>query len=289
MPADDDRTPPGGGHPPDGSAPMQYVSDDGRYRLQVGDCLHWLADVADDSVDLVVTSPPYNIGVHYRSYGDRRDARDYLAWMAQVFAELARVLTPDGSFFLNVGATSINPWLAFDVASQARDIFVLQNRIVWAKSVAIGEATFGHFKPINSARFLNNVFEDVFHFTASGTVAVERRAIGVPFIDKANIARFGHSADRRCKGNIWHLPYATVQSKAQRFDHPAVFPESLVDHAIRLCGAGESSLLLDPFVGVGTSLVAAADAGIRACGIEVDPGYAATAWARLGTRLRRSR
>src|SRR5690606_1924398 len=96
-------------------------------------------------------------------------------------------------FFLNIGATNKNPWLAFDVASQAREIFHLQNHIIWAKSISIGDDTIGHFKPITSQRFLNNLYEDVFHFTKTGAVALDRRAIGVPFKYKSNIKRFGHA------------------------------------------------------------------------------------------------
>src|SRR3546814_4183417 len=81
-----------------------------------------------------------------------------------------------GSFFLNVGGTSCDPWIAMDVASAFRDIFVLQNHIAWVKSVSIGEDTVGHFKPITSRRYLNNNHEAVFHFTRTGDVEVDRLA-----------------------------------------------------------------------------------------------------------------
>ena len=111
---------------------------------------------------------------------------------------------------------------------------MLQNHIVWAKSLSVGDETYGPFKPITSERFLNNTFEDIFHFTKSGHVPLHRRAIGVPFKWKSNIARFGHTEDRRCKGNIWFIPYAPVQSKAGKHNHPAIFPVALVEHAIKL-------------------------------------------------------
>jgi len=257
-----------------------YETSDGRHSIHVGDCLRVLARMADRSVDVVVTSPPYNIGIPYSSYADERVHDDYLAWLRGVFVELRRVLRDEGSFFLNIGAQSTSPWLSWDVARQARDLFELQNHIVWAKSVSVGDDTFGHFKPINSPRFLNNTFEDVFHFTKTGRVPLSRRAIGVPFKDKSNIARFGHAEDRRCRGNVWFIPYETVRSRAEKHGHPAIYPVGLAEHAIRLHGVRDDLLVLDPFLGTGTTTVAAVRAGARSIGVELDRGYAAVAWRR---------
>ena len=263
--------------------PTVYSSKDGKLELRVGDCLEKMADIPEGSIDLVVTSPPYNIGIQYRTYEDTKGYTDYLEWMRDVIAEVARVLAPEGSFFLNIGAMNTNPWLAFDVAQQGRDLMTLQNHIIWAKSISVGQDTFGHFKPITSERFLNNIYEDIFHFTKKGNVALDRRSIGVPFKYKSNIARFGHTRDARCKGNIWHVPYETVQKKSDRNDHPATYPVDLVTHCLKLTGATAETVLLDPFVGTGTSLVAAQRLGCRGIGIELDPHYAADAWVRLGS------
>lgn len=263
------------------SRPRTYKTKDGRLRLVVQDCMKVLARLEDESVDLVVTSPPYNLNIPYASYRDNRDYADYLAWMREIAVEVRRVLKPAGSYFLNIGATNTNPWLAFDVASQARDVFHLQNHIIWAKSISIGENTYGHFKPITSQRFLNNIYEDIFHFTKDGNVPLDRRAIGVPFVYKSNISRFGHSEDKRCKGNIWHIPYKTIQRRSDKGDHPAIFPEELVRHCVKLHGFDEDTLLLDPFVGTGTSLVVAQELGIRGIGCEIDEGYAQDAWNRV--------
>jgi len=252
----------------------------GRQRILIGDCADALATMAPESVDLVVTSPPYNIGVAYRTYRDDRPREHYLAWFAGIGASIARVLKPEGSFFLNVGSTSANPWIALDVAQSLRAQFRLQNHIQWVKSVSIGEDSVGHFKPISSRRFLNHNHEAIFHFTKSGTVPIDRLAIGVPFKDKSNIARWGHARDRRCAGNVWFIPYRTVQSRAEKFDHPAGFPVELAERCIRLHGV-EDALVLDPFLGAGSTLVAAARLGCRGLGIEIDPHYAQTAAERL--------
>jgi site-specific DNA-methyltransferase (adenine-specific) len=250
----------------------------------VGDCLAHLANLSDASFDVVVTSPPYNIGVGYSSYSDQRPRSEYLMWMAAVAKQLARVIKSDGSVFLNVGSTNTDPWVAIDVANTFRESFVLQNNITWIKSVSIGDDTFGHFKPITSQRFLNNNHESLFHFTKLGTTPVDRLAVGVPFKDKSNIARWGHTRDKRCAGNTWFIPYDTVQSRSQKFDHPAGFPIGLPERCIRLHGK-KGARVLDPFLGAGTTLVAAQKLGCTGVGIELDPDYAATAKVRLGIPL----
>ena len=252
----------------------------GRQCIVHGDCLTKLRDQSDQSFDLIVTSPPYNIGVAYKTYDDRRPRREYLDWLTEVGVELKRVLKDDGSFFLNVGGTNADPWIPMDVATAFRDLFRLQNQIVWVKSIAIGDDTVGHFKPINSSRFLNHGHETIFHFTKSGSVAVDRLAVGVPFKDKTNIARWGHAHDRRCAGNVWFIPYQTVQSKREKFNHPAGFPVALPKRCMQLHGRAEARIL-DPFLGAGTTLVAAEELGSQGTGIELDGHYVEIAAKRL--------
>ena len=260
----------------------------GRQRILVGDCLLHMQAMPPGSVDVCVTSPPYNIGVAYGRHHDRMPQDAYLAWMAEVGAELARVLRDDGSLFLNVGGTGAQPWLAHDVArALAGTAWTLQNHIVWVKSLSIGNDTVGHFKPIQSRRFLNNNHEAVFHFTRTGTVPLDRLAVGVPFKDKSNIARRGHAQDRRCGGNVWFMPYETVNSKAKKFGHPAGFPVELPLRCIQLHGK-PGAAVLDPFAGAGTTLVAAQRLGRPGTGIELDPAYADAAEARLQAEAERT-
>lgn len=255
----------------------------GRQRVFGGDCLKGLKRLSAGSVDVVVTSPPYNIGISYRSYDDRRPRAEYLKWLSDIGEQIARVLTDGGSFFLNVGSTNADPWVALDVANAFRDKFVLQNTISWIKSVSIGDDTVGHFKPITSRRYMNNNHEAVFHFTKTGSVEIDRLAIGVPFKDKSNIGRWGHSRDKRCAGNVWFIPYKTVTSKAEKFNHPAGFPVELAERCIKLHGI-EGAVVLDPFLGAGSTLVAAARLGCEGIGFEIDPVYAASAVSRLTCR-----
>jgi site-specific DNA-methyltransferase (adenine-specific) len=256
----------------------------GEQTIIVGDCAAALAEMPEQSVDVIVTSPPYNIGLRYRSYDDGGDRGAYLAWLHDIGILLKRVLKDDGSFFLNVAGTNSDPWIAADAANAMRDLFCLQNAIIWVKSISIGEETVGHFKPVNSRRYLNHTHEHVFHFTKEGQTAVDRLAVGVPFKDKSNIARWGHAQDRRCAGDVWFIPYETIRSKSQRDYHPSPFPAALPARCIKLHGKAQATIL-DPFLGIGSTLVAAQSLGCRGIGIEIDPGYAEAAAWRLRDRL----
>lgn len=90
-----------------------------RLRFYSGDSLELLPRIDPDSVDVIVTSPPYNLGVQYRSYYDALPGDRYLRWTNEWVGATARVLTRTGSLFLNVGSTPVRPWTAFDVASEA--------------------------------------------------------------------------------------------------------------------------------------------------------------------------
>lgn len=275
-----------------------------------------MSRLADESVDLVVTSPPYNLGISYGKYSDRQDRRSYLGWCGEWAGQVRRVLKSDGSFFLNIGAAPSNPMLPHEIVMILSDLFVLQNTIHWIKSIAIddhcsrrpaGDATrsdrsdardasrreaatgtrsFGHFKPINSARFLNDCHEYVFHFTKSGRVELNRLALGVPYQDKSNVGRWSHTRgkDLRCRGNTWFVPYQTIQSREKERPHPATFPVQLAEWCIKLHGTLRVRSMLDPFLGIGNSAVAAQRCGVKKfLGFEIDDAYLAEAKQRIAS------
>jgi site-specific DNA-methyltransferase (adenine-specific) len=255
-------------------------------RLFHGDCLDLLATLAPGSVDVVVTSPPYNLGVRYHSYDDTLTPAAYLAWTDQWVAAVARVLAADGSLFLNVGARPSDPWTALDVAQTARRHLRLQNIIHWVKSIAIDrkatgagagltrDLAVGHYKPINSDRFLNDCHEFVFHFTPGGESRLDRLALGVPYQDQSNIARWRAGADGvRCRGNTWFIPYETIQRRDRDRPHPASFPSRLPEQCLRLHGLSRVKLAIDPFVGLGSTAVACARLGIDGLGVDLDDTY----------------
>jgi site-specific DNA-methyltransferase (adenine-specific) len=260
-----------------------YVAVDApRIELYLTDCLEGMAALDEGSVTVVVTSPPYNIGVNYRTYEDSKSQDEYLKWIRNLGSAIHRVLEPEGSFFLNVGSRPSDPWLAWDVASQLRGTFVLQNAIQWVKSIAIGEESAGHYKPITSPRFLHDCHEYIFHFTKSGTVPLDRLAIGVPYQDKSNIGRWRIAQrDLRCRGNTWFIPYRTIRDRNSQRPHPSTFPVALPDMCIRLHGVSRVRRVLDPFMGLGSTAVAAQRLGVACVGFDIDRYYLDVAKSQL--------
>jgi site-specific DNA-methyltransferase (adenine-specific) len=244
--------------------------------------------------EVVVTSPPYNLGVQYRSYSDSRPRAQYLAWIGSVAGAVDGVLARDGSFFLNVGGRPKDPWLPWDVAREVGQRFVLQNVVHWVKSIAIDRASagraaglandlaLGHYKPLVSDRYLHGAHEYVFHFTRRGDVRLDRLAIGVPYQDKSNVDRWQRAGtDRRCRGNTWFLPYSTIRERARDRPHPATFPPELPEWCLRLHGIERVRLAVDPFLGIGASAVAAARCGVDFVGFELDAEYLRVAATRV--------
>src|SRR5436309_1982125 len=266
-----------------------------KFDLRHEDCIGGMSRLGDESVDVVVTSPPYNLGITYGKYSDRQDRQSYLRWCHEWAEQVRRILKPTGSFFLNIGAAPSNPMLPHEMVIELRDLFVLQNTIHWIKSIAIEDRetevrSYGHFKPISSKRFVNDCHEYVFHFTKTGRVELDRLSIGVPYQDKSNIARWSHTrgSDLRCRGNTWFIPYQTIQSRAKERPHPATFPVQLAELCIKLhgpAGAGRIQTMLDPFLGIGNSAVAAQRCSvIRFIGFEIDESYLTEAKRRLALR-----
>jgi site-specific DNA-methyltransferase (adenine-specific) len=265
------------------------------FTLIHGDCIEGMTKMDAGSIDVVVTSPPYNIGKAYSSYEDNKAPQEYLDWCRQWAAEIARVMKPDGSFFLNLGNSSANPFFSFDVARTIAEIFQLQNTIHWIKSISIerdeGTNSYGHFKPIQSRRYINDCHEYVFHFTLEGKTILDRLGVGVPYADKSNIARWAHTGkkDKRCRGNTWFIPYQTIRVRAKDRPHPATFPTELAVKCIRLHGKKECAVL-DPFLGIGHSAYAARecpDLVASFTGFDIDEEYLKVAAAALGVEISR--
>lgn len=260
------------------------------FALIQGDCVSKMRQFTTGSVDVVVTSPPYNIGVRYRTYKDTIPRQDYLQWTREWCMEVKRLLKPDGSFFLNVAGIPSNPMLPHEIVMVLRDTFVLQNTFHWIKSITVKnregeEIPAGHFKPVNSARYVTDCHEYVFHFTPEGRTPLDRLAIGVPYTDKSNITRWKHTDGRdwRCRGNNWFIPRETIRS---RRPHPATFPVQLAEWCIKLHGRNEEITVLDPFVGTGASAVAAQNCGVeKFIGIELDEEYLKAARQSYGLQL----
>jgi site-specific DNA-methyltransferase (adenine-specific) len=253
------------------------------------DCIAGMSQLPGDSVDIVVTSPPYNLGIKYRNYNDNRTRDDYLVWSLKWAGEVKRLLKDNGSFFLNLGACPSNPLIPHELVVELKKLFVLQNTFHWIKSITIqtkeGEQiSAGHFKPLQSKRFVNDCHEYVFHLTKQGATILDRLGLGVPYSDKSNIKRWAHTGgrDKRCRGNNWFIPYKTIVSRSQERPHPATFPTELAVNCIKIHGCTPELVMLDPFLGIGHAALAAQQCKIRRFfGFEIDTEYVKVARAAL--------
>lgn len=262
------------------------------YTLYNEDCITGMRTrLAPGSVDAIVTSPPYNLGTSYKGYDDTMAREDYLQWIDRWAAAAAETLNEDGSLFLNIGGKPSNPWGPFEVLIELRKHFTLQNVIHWVKSIAIqkedvgrypgitGNVSVGHYKPINSPRYINDCHEYIFHLTKSGSISLDRLAIGVEYQDKSNIGRWGGAdrPDRRCRGNTWFVPYKTIKSRDKQRPHPATFPVKIPKMCLQLHGVERTGLVLDPFMGIGNTAVACTELGLSCVGFEIEKDYCAQA------------
>jgi site-specific DNA-methyltransferase (adenine-specific) len=269
--------------------------DSGRatFRFFLSDAVEVLGALDAESIDAIVTSPPYNLGIQYRTYDDTMPRDEYLVWTGEWISRAARVLSSQGSLFLNVGAKPTDPWTALDVAQAARRHLRLQNTIHWIKSIAIEKSlagaragladdlAVGHYKPINSKRFLHDCHEFLFHFTPEGNTPLDRQAVGVKYQDQSNVGRWQAAASGvRCRGNTWFIPYETIQSREKDRPHPATFPPRLPEMCLRLHGLSRIRTVADPFLGLGSTAVACAQLDVNFVGIEMDEGYLNDAIAR---------
>lgn len=272
------------------------LPDQAKISMHLLDCFQGMDLLPEGSVDVVVTSPPYNIGVHYGVYDDKITRGSYLDWIEQWAEKVRRVLHRNGSVFFNVGSKPSDPWIPMQTAERLSKHFVLQNTIHWIKSIAIERSsngddhgldqdiTVGHIKPINSPRFVSDAHEYVFHFTKHGDVQLDRRAVGVPYKHKSNISRWKSSGvDMRCRGNVWFIPYKTIVSRDRQRPHPATFPPKLAEMCIRLHGLDRVKTVMDPFMGLGNTGVACESLGIGFVGYEIDPDYFETARSRMSS------
>ncbi len=241
-----------------------------------------MSGVLDNSVALVVTSPPYFAGKEYEAAlgenGVPGSYFEYLEMLRDVFAECGRVLEPGGRIAVNVANLGRKPFrsLAGDVTTLLQDLgLLLRGEIVWWKGRAAGGSTaWGTFQRPNNP-VLRDVTERVVVASKGrfdrAVSAKERDGRGQPSISTITREEFMEATT-----DLWEI----APESATRVGHPAPFPIELPKRLIDLY-TYKGDLVLDPFVGSGTTAVAAVAAGRHYLGFDTDPEYVAAAESRI--------
>ena len=251
-----------------------------------GDARHMDA-VVNGSVALVVTSPPYFAGKQYEEELEREGVPssylEYLQMLTDVFAECTRKLEPGGRIAVNVANLGRKPYrsLSADVIRiLEHDLgLLLRGELIWQKGEgANGSCAWGSFRGAS-----NPVFRDITErvivaskgrFNRART-AKQRVAEGLPHESTLMADDF-----MSLTLDVWSIP----PESAQRVGHPAPFPVELPEQLIRLY-TYRNDLVLDPFMGSGSALVAAARLGRRYVGYDLDPAYVDVARGRVGAAI----
>jgi len=251
------------------------------FLIYEGDCTELLVNIADSSVPLTVTSPPYNIGKEYEAI---QAMDDYLAWCSMWIEQLHRVCSSNGAFWLNLGYVWLEgkakaipiPYLLWD-----RIPFYLQQEVVWNYSA--GVATKKTFSPRNE-KFL-------WYVKDSGDYVFDLDAVRDPNVKYPNQKKNGKLKCNPLGKNpsdVWQIPKVTSgrnRSSKERTPHPAQFPIALIERIIKSCSE-KGDVILDPFVGSGSTIEAALRTGRVAVGFEINSDYAEIAANRAAKVVR---
>ena len=215
-----------------------------------------MEELSDESIDVIITSPPYNRGKIYSSdideeYNDEMDESEYLEFLTRVWTECFRVAKKSAVFFLNIGDSATDQGKSEKVALSAEKAsWIRIQDIVWIKSF-LGK---GHYTPSGGNKRLNNLWEHVYIFVKNTKkYKLDPKAIGIPYADKSNIGRYSES-DLRDAGNVWLINYQKTTGSTIKKGHDAPFPIGLPYKCIKL--VPETKTVLDPFGGTCTTLAA---------------------------------
>jgi len=240
------------------------------------DVLESLKKIKTESVQLVVTSPPYNIG---KEYEKKTNYQDYFIWQEKVIAECFRILKPGGSICWQVG-NGIDKGEVIPLDAVFYSIFKqydlkLRNRIIW---------TFGH--GLHAKNRFSGRHETILWFTKGNEYKFNLDAVRVPvkYPNKKHfkgpkIGQLSSNPLGKNPGDVWDITNVKAMHP-EKTEHPCQFPVALVERLV-LSLTDSGDMVVDPFVGAGTTLVAAALHGRKSLGIEIQEKYFDIAVERL--------
>mgnify|MGYP001029342057 CR=1 FL=1 len=235
--------------------------------IDFGDCRELLKTVESESVAIVVTSPPYNIGKPYGKYKDKIALDDWKQLIEETTKEVYRVLKPNGSFFLNLSPIPFGsekeilplPYIGYDIMRSAG--FKIRNIITW---------TFNNMQ--NCTNRLSGRYENiVWGVKDLNDYVFNLDDIRIPYITQNDKRLEGGKG--RNPTDVWYFNRVNnMTKKSLGLNHPTVYPLEMIERIIKM-SSNEGDIILDPFLGSGTTAVAALKLGRKAIGFELDPSY----------------
>ena len=218
----------------------------------------------DNSVHLMITSPPYNVG---KEYDDDLTLADYRAMLKRVWKETYRVLADGGRACINVANIGRKPYLplnAFIATDMIELGYLMRGEIIWNKAASAGSScAWGSWRSAS-----NPVLRDVHEYILVFSKTDFRRTGTESTISRDDFLE--------CTKSIWQIP----AESAKKVGHPAPFPVELPERLIRLYSF-KGDVVLDPFMGSGTTAVAAKQTGRRWVGYDISQEYVDLACGRL--------
>ncbi len=246
-----------------------------------GNCLDFLATLPTESAELVVTSPPYNIG---KEYEKRLDLKHYVAEQGKVIEECVRILSPNGSICWQVG-NYVDRGAIIPLDTALHPIFAdlglrMRNRIIW------------HFEHgLHCSRRFSGRYEVIAWYTKTDSyvfnldpVRVPQKYPGKKHFKGAKAGQYSCNPLGKNPGDIWVLPNVK-HNHIEKTEHPCQFPVELIERLV-LSMTNEGAFVVDPFMGVGTTAVAAIRHRRRAAGAEVLEKYHKIALRRIELEAR---
>ncbi|MCY3017825.1 MAG: site-specific DNA-methyltransferase [Planctomycetota bacterium] len=241
-----------------------------------GDCLDLLRTIPTGSMQLVVTSPPYNIG---KEYERRLKLETYLEQQAKVIRECIRALSPRGSICWQVG-NYVDQGAIIPLDTVLYPIFTerglrMRNRIIW------------HFEHgLHCSRRFSGRYETIIWFTKCeeytfnlDPVRVPQKYPGKKYFKGPKAGQYSCNPLGKNPGDLWVIP--NVKSNhVEKTNHPCQFPVELIERLV-LSLTNEEDWVLDPFLGTGTTIIAAIRHGRRGMGADTVPKYVKLARERV--------